>query len=345
MQNCMINTINAILGQFKDTLTTVTTLAELEALRIAILGRQGTIAELMKQLGTMDLEQKRIYGPQLNSLKATIGQDLLEKETSLKADAEQQRYDALKSFDVTLYRKQAYKGSLHLYSRVVSELEDIFISMGYAVVDGPELETDFYNFEALNVPKDHPARDMQDTFWVNVPGLLLRTQTSNVQIHTMETHTPPLAIFAPGRVFRNEATDASHEFMFMQGECLFIDKNVSIGNLLATAKTFLQAFFGKQDLEIRVRPGYFPFVEPGLEIDASCPFCTKGCSLCKHTRWIELLGSGLVHPNVLRAGGIDPTVYSGFAFGFGLDRLAMIKYGIDDIRLFRSTKPAFLDQF
>lgn len=335
----------AIKESFQTMLAQVTTLAELEALRIATIGRHGTIADLMKTVGSMSLEEKREFGPQINGLKTEIGRQLLDKEVTLKASAEQQRYQTLKSFDVTLSRQATLVGSLHPYSHVVRELEDIFTSMGYQIADGPELETDFYNFEALNIPKDHPARDIQDTFWLNVPGLLLRTQTSNVQIHTMEHHKPPLAIFAPGRVFRNEATDATHEFMFMQGECMFIDTHVSVGNLLATAQAFLQAFFNKEDLKIRVRPGYFPFVEPGLEIDASCPFCTTGCSICKHSRWIELLGAGLIHPNVLRAGNINPKQYTGFAFGFGIDRLAMIKYGINDIRLFRSTKPAFLEQF
>lgn len=341
----MKNELLAIQSSFKETLDKVKTIDDLEALRVATIGRNGSVTQLMKKLGSLSLEEKRELGPLFNEVRTTIGQQLLEKETTLKAELEQQQYQKLKSFDVTLYRTTPYTGSLHIYSHVVQELEDIFISMGYTIANGPEVETDFYNFEALNIPKDHPARDMQDTFWLNIPGLLLRTQTSSVQIRSMETQQPPIAIFAPGRVFRNEATDATHEFMFMQGECLFIDKKVSLGNLLATAQAFLQAFFNKKDLQIRVRPGFFPFVEPGIEIDASCPFCTKGCSLCKHTRWIELLGSGLVHPNVLRAGGIDPTIYSGFAFGFGIDRLAMIKYGINDIRLFRSAKPDLLNQF
>lgn len=341
----MKNELLAIQNSFQEALEKAGSINDTEALRVATLGRNGSVTQLMKKLGTLSLEEKRELGPLFNEVKTTIGRKLLEKETALKTELEQKEYQKLKSFDVTLYRNTPYKGSLHIYSHVVQELEDIFISMGYAIADGPEVETDFYNFEALNIPKDHPARDMQDTFWLNIPGLLLRTQTSSVQIRTMETEQPPIAIFAPGRVFRNEATDATHEFMFMQGECLFVDKNVSLGNLLATAQAFLQAFFNKKDLQIRVRPGFFPFVEPGIEIDASCPFCTNGCSLCKHTGWIELLGSGLVHPNVLRASGIDPTIYSGFAFGFGIDRLAMIKYGINDIRLLRSTKPDLLNQF
>lgn len=341
----MKHSIEQARQEFTDRVQQIKSIDDLEALRIAFIGRNGIIAALMKQLGTMTLEEKREYGPLLNELKGAVGRHLLEKETLLKAAFEQERYKELHSFDVTLSRTAPFRGSLHPLTKVTAELEDIFISMGYTIMDGPELETEFYNFEALNIPKNHPARDIQDTFWLDVPGLLLRTQTSNVQIHAMETHKPPLAIFAPGRVFRNEATDATHECMFMQGECLFIDKQVSVGNLLATAQAFLQAFFHKETLDIRVRPGYFPFVEPGLEIDAACPFCIDGCSICKYTRWIELLGAGLVHPHVLKAGGIDPQIYSGFAFGFGIDRLTMIKYGIPDNRLFRSTKPAFLEQF
>jgi len=341
----MKSTIQKAHESFTAKLNRITSIEDLEALRIEFTGRSGIITQLMRQLGSFSLEEKRMYGPLLNDLKTTIGRQLLDKEVAFKTIDEQQRYKELRSFDVTLYRTTHFKGSLHPLTHVTTELEDIFITMGYTIMDGSEVETDFYNFEALNIPKNHPARDMQDTFWLNVPGLLLRTQTSNVQIHAMEQQKPPLAIFAPGRVFRNEATDATHECMFMQGECLFVDKEVSVGNLLATAQHFLQAFFNKDDLKIRVRPGYFPFVEPGLEIDAACPFCIKGCSICKYTGWIELLGAGLVHPHVLKAGGIDPAIYSGFAFGFGIDRLAMIKYSINDNRLFRSTRPAFLDQF
>jgi len=212
-------------------------------------------------------------------------------------------------------------------------------------VDGPEVETSHYNFEALNIPADHPARDMQDTFWLTLPGRLLRTQTSNVEIRTMEQQKPPFAIVSPGRVYRNEATDASHDFMFTQLECLVVDKHVSLSNLLGTVQLFLQRVFGREDLKIRARPGYFPFVEPGVEIDASCLFCTHGCSICKKTTWIELLGSGLTHPNVLRACNLDPEEYTGFAFGMGIERLAMLKYGITDIRLFHSGSLAFLKQF
>ena len=240
--------------------------------------------------------------------------------------------------------KPLQQGSLHPYTYITQEIEDIFMSMGFAVADGPELETDYNNFGALNIPADHPARAESDTFWLPDMQRLLRTHTSTVQIKTMREQTPPIAIICPGRALRNEATDASHDFMFMQIEGMLIDKNISIANLLAVLKEFLDKLFGKS-LQLRVRPGFFPFVEPGLEIDAQCPFCTTGCSTCKHTCWIELLGAGLIHPNVLRNAGIDPTIYSGFAFGSGLTRLAMLKYHITDIRLIHSGKIEFLEQF
>lgn len=318
---------------------------KLEELRVDFLGRHGKLTNLMKQLRRLSTDEKRVVGPQLNELKTCLQElyELKQKQfVKLQQDAHNKHN---KDFDVTLSRQSKNFGSLHIYTQIVRQLEDIFISMGYTIADGPEVETGYYNFETLNIPKDHPARDMQDTFWLNIPDMLLRTHTSTVQAHIMETSQLPLAVFAPGRVYRNEATDASHNFMFMQAEGLFIDKNVSMSNLLATAEQFLQAIFERDDLKIRVRPGYFPFVEPGVEIDAQCPFCTDGCSICKKTRWIELLGAGLVHPNVLKTSGIDPNKYSGFAFGFGIDRIAMIKHNIRDIRLFQSSNLEFLKQF
>ncbi|HEX4068823.1 MAG TPA: phenylalanine--tRNA ligase subunit alpha, partial [Candidatus Babeliales bacterium] len=223
--------------------------------------------------------------------------------------------------------------------------EDIFISMGYNIVDGPEVENEYYNFDSLNIPADHPARDADDSFFLEKKGMMLRTQCSSIQARAMENSQPPIAIFAPGRVYRQEATDQTHDFLFTQAEILLVDKNISVSNLLATAHAFLRKIFDNDTLDIRVRPGFFPFVEPGLEIDISCPFCQNGCSVCKHTRWIEILGTGIVHPNVLRANKIDPHIYSGFAFGMGIERIAMIKYGINDIRLFHSSKIKFLNQF
>lgn len=337
--------IDELQQQFTDSLKNVSTEQELENVRIEYLSRNGKIPALMGQLKSLPLEEKKVFGPKLNQFKKASEDAFNNKKEKLFSSTISAAQEKNAHFDVTAYEKDPVAGSLHVYTHITEQLERIFMSMGYSVIDGPEVETDYYNFETLNIPGDHPARDMHDTFWLNVPNLLLRTHTSSVQAHAMEKQQPPLAVFAPGRVFRNEATDASHNFMFPQGEALFVDKNVSMANLLATTKTFLQEIFEKKDLQIRVRPGFFPFVEPGVEVDAQCPFCTKGCSVCKKTRWIELLGAGLVHPNVLRCNGIDPEVYSGFAFGFGLGRLAMIKYGINDIRLFHSNKMSFLKQF
>ncbi len=219
------------------------------------------------------------------------------------------------------------------------------MSMGFEIADGPEIETEYINFEALNIPADHPARDMQDTFWLDVPGMLLRTHTSSVQIHTMHKRTTPIAAVSLGRCYRNEATDATHDYVFMQCEGIFIDKNVSMAHLLGTMKAWLQAFFENKTIDIRIRPSFFPFVEPGVEVDCTCPFCTNGCSICKKTGWIELGGAGLIHPHVLKAGNIDPEIYSGFAFGFGLTRLVMLMYGIRDIRLLHEGSLEFLKQF
>ncbi|HRN77781.1 MAG TPA: phenylalanine--tRNA ligase subunit alpha [Candidatus Dependentiae bacterium] len=337
--------IKQVKKAFLEQINKVKQEAELEQVRIAFLGRNGQLTDLMANLKTLSLDEKKEIGPQLNQLKQFIQETFEAKKHELTAAVQTIARNKQKYFDVTAYKYNPLRGTTHIYTQIINQLEDIFTAMGYAIVDGPEVETDYYNFETLNIPTDHPARDAHDTFWLNTPGKLLRTHTSSVQAHTMEAQGAPLAIFAPGRVYRNEATDASHDFMFTQGEGLFIDKDVSIAHLLATAQTFLKHIFEKDDLKIRVRPGYFPFVEPGLEIDASCPFCSTGCSVCKHTTWIELLGAGIVHPNVLRASNIDPEKYSGFAFGFGIERIAMIKYGINDIRLFHSSDLAFLNQF
>lgn len=337
--------IIAIKQELNRSLETVKTEQDLEQIRITFLGRQGNIAALMDQLKKLPVEKRRIVGPKLNQLKTVVQQAYEDKKEEMQQLLATKKIAKQRYFDVTASHYQELQPSRHIYTQIIEQLENIFISMGYDIVDGPEAETDYYNFEALNIPPHHPARDLQDTFWLDVSDKLLRTQTSSVQARIMKTKELPLAVFSPGRCYRNEATDASHDFMFTQAEALLIDKNISIAHLLATARIFLQRIFERKDLKIRIRPGYFPFVEPGLEIDASCPFCRTGCSVCKKTTWIELLGSGLVHPNVLRAGNIDPEVYSGFAFGLGIERIAMLKYGINDIRLFHSSKIAFLDQF
>lgn len=336
--------IKNIQHNFSSDLINVVTQQDLEAVRVKYLGRQGILAELMTELKSLSHDDKKIFGPLCNQLKIDF-QNLYQEMLGFLYQKEQ---DALAkkaaAFDVTISKPNQQRGSLHPYTLITQEIEDIFISMGFAVADGPELENDYHNFEALNIPADHPARAESDTFWLPDMKRLLRTHTSTVQIRTMEQQAPPIAIICPGRALRNEATDASHDFMFMQIEGMLIDTDISIANLLATLKEFLDKLFGKS-MKLRVRPGFFPFVEPGLEIDASCPFCTQGCSTCKGTGWIELLGAGLIHPNVLRQNGIDPKIYSGFAFGSGLTRLAMLKYHITDIRLIHSGKIEFLQQF
>jgi phenylalanyl-tRNA synthetase alpha chain len=330
---------------FQDALKKASTQSQLEEVRVQFLGRQGTLTQLMDQLKQLSVEERKIYGPQLNGLKAQATAAFEEKQKNIESVELEYKSLKKKSFDVTAYKPGQLFGSLHPYSHVIAEIEDIFTSMGFAIADGPEMENEYYNFTGLNIPQDHPARDMHDTFWLSAPDMLLRTHTSNVQVRVMESSKPPIAVIAPGRVYRHEATDASHDFMFMQTEGIVIDKNISMAHLLGTAQTFLRAFFEKKDLEIRIRPGYFPFVEPGIEIDMSCPFCKTGCSVCKKTRWIEIFPCGLIHPNVLSLNGIDPSVYSGFAFGFGMTRVTMLKYGIPDIRLLHSSKLDFLRQF
>lgn len=338
-------TIEQHQGDFETDLKHVKTDVDLEAVRIKYLGRNGIISNLMHELKNLSLEDKRHYGPLFNKIKEDAQLAITNKQEEIIQEKITQESQKQSYFDVTANKDLEPKGSLHPYTHVIEFIEDIFMTMGFEIVEGPEVENDYHNFEALNIPSDHPARDMQDTFWLTLPGLLMRTHTSSVEIHTMQKRKPPIAIVAPGRAYRNEATDASHDFMFLQLEGLLIDKNVSIAQLFATVKTFLQTFFEKKDLQIRIRPSYFPFVEPGVEIDMSCPFCTHGCSLCKRSGWIEICGAGLTHPNVLNSCGIDPQQYGGFAFGFGLTRLVMLKYDITDIRLLHSNKIDFLKQF
>lgn len=337
--------IERIKAACKQAIKESTTLDALEKARVTFLGRKGSIAVLMPQLKNLSVEEKRTFGPRVNELKQTAEKLFLEKKETLFDVTLEEQEKTFKDFDVTAYKPGQSKGSLHLYTQATQLVQDIFISMGYTVADGPEVETEYHNFEALNIPKDHPARDIQDTFFLNFPQMVMRTHTSNVQIRGMKNKKPPLALIAMGRAYRHEATDASHDFMFRQMEGLVVAQDISLSNMIATMKAFLQQFFEKKSIEVRARPGYFPFVEPGVEIDMSCPFCKKGCSTCKQTKWIEVVGSGLVHPNVLKMSGIDPEKYSGFAFGFGLTRLVMLKYGISDIRLLHSAQKEFLKQF
>ena len=333
--------ISQVSTQFSHALSTAQTAEQLEAVRVKFLGRSGELAQLTDELKAQSPEEKRVNGQLLQGLKATAQQQFEEKHKEIAGAVKAPAH----KLDITAYKPNQLHGSVHPYTQVIQEIEDLFISMGFMVVDGTEVETDFYNFTALNIPEDHPARDMHDTFWLHGPHRLLRTHTSATQIHTMQNRKPPIAMVTNGRVYRHEATDATHDFMFMQTEGMLIDKNISIAHLKYSAQHILKRLFEKNDLQFRMRPAYYPFVEPGLDIDISCPFCKTGCSICKYTRWIEAAGSGMIHPKVLQAGGIDPKVYSGWAFGFGLTRLVMFKFGITDIRLLHGTSIEFLKQF
>lgn len=317
----------------------------LEQVRIEYLGRNGLISHLMDRLKELPTEDKKVVGPELNVLKQETQALYNERLTAITQARRQAELHKLRNFDVTAYVPHATRGSLHPYTHIMDKLIEILVPMGFAFVQGPELEHEEINFDALNIAAHHPARDMQDTIWLELPHRLLRTHTSSIQIRSMQSMTPPLALVAPGRCYRHEATDASHDYVFMQIECLMVGKDVSMATLLGVIKTFFAAFFAREDLQLRVRPSYFPFVEPGIEVDMTCVFCTNGCSTCKHSGWIEMGGAGLVHPHVLRACNIDPTEYTGCAFGLGLTRLAMLKYGIPDIRLLQSNTLDFLEQF
>jgi len=324
-------------------LESASTLEAIEAVRVEALGRKGKLSEVSKAFGKLTAEERARVGKLLNSVK----QDLESKIEARKAALDAQALDArLESewFDMTLPAPGVRPGSLHPVTQVQQELEELFVSMGFTVLDGPEVETEYYNFDALNIPGDHPARDMQDTFWLT-DGRLLRTHTSPVQIRGLETLKAPLKMIAPGRAFRNEEVDASHEHTFYQLEGMMVDRDVSVAHLIYFMKTLLSAIFHRE-VTVRLRPGFFPFVEPGFELDIQCLICGgPGCSVCKQSGWVELLPCGLVHPAVLRNGGADPEMWGGFAFGLGLTRLAMMRYGVDDIRLFMSGDLRFLRQF
>jgi phenylalanyl-tRNA synthetase alpha chain len=316
---------------------------ELEAVRVDAVGRKGTLAEISRGMGKLSPEEKKRVGQVLYAAKQQLEAALDARKQEFDAAALRARLDA-EWIDLTLPAPGPRRGHLHPITRIQRELEDLFISLGFTVLDGPEVETEYYNFDALNIPPDHPARDMQDTFWLD-GGNLLRTHTSPVQVRGMERLGPPLRMIAPGRVFRNETVDASHEHTFYQLEGMMIDRDVSVAHLQYFMKTLLTAIF-QREITVRLRPGYFPFVEPGFELDIQCLICGgPGCPVCKHSGWVELLPCGLVNPNVLRISGIDPNEWGGFAFGLGLTRLVMMRYGIDDIRHLQGGDLRFLEQF
>ncbi len=318
--------------------------SELRVIERDYFDKGGVIARLLATIPELPLAERPERGRVANMLKLDIAREIAARREQF-ASAALERERSGTGFDATMPPIRSERGSLHPITQLTRELSDLFHAMGFHVLDGPEVETDEYNFEALNIPRDHPARDMQDTFFCDPEGkLVLRTHTSPGQVRAMRRLKPPFRAIVPGKVFRQETTDASHEHTFHQMEGLVIDKDISVAHLISTMKTLLRGVFGRE-LEVRLRPGYFPFVEPGFELDARCPFCKTGCSVCKQSTWVELLPCGMVHPNVLRASGIDPEQWGGFAFGLGLSRLVMLRFQIDDVRLLLGGDLRFLEQF
>ncbi|MBP1573128.1 MAG: phenylalanine--tRNA ligase subunit alpha [Oscillospiraceae bacterium] len=314
-----------------------------EELRVKFLGKKGEITAILKQMGQLSAEERPVIGQLANKVRADIEEAISERAASIKA-SEQERLIKEETLDVTMPGKAPKIGRLHPLNKTLEEVEEIFLGMGFEIVEGPEVETDHYCFEALNMPKHHPARDTQDTFYIN-ENVVLRTQTSSVQIRTMENKKPPIRIISPGRVYRSDAVDATHSPLFHQIEGLVIDKGITMADLKGTLELLMKRLYG-EETQIRLRPHHFPYTEPSAEVDLMCYNCGgKGCPMCKNEGWIEILGAGMVHPKVLRDCGIDPEEYSGFAFGIGLERITMGNYEIKDMRLLYENDMRFLEQF
>lgn len=323
----------------------VQTVKDLQAINVAYLGRKGSLTTVLRGMGKLSPEERPVIGELANKVRGAITQAIETKNEGLERIALEAQLQE-ETIDVTLPGRPAQVGGPHLLTSIIEEIEDLFIGLGFEVREGPEVETDYYNFEALNLPKNHPARDMQDSFYIT-KELLLRTHTSPVQARTMNelNGSEPVRMICPGKVYRRDSDDATHSHQFTQIEGLYVDKNVRMSDLKGILNTFAKKMFG-DDREIRLRPSFFPFTEPSVEMDISCKMCAgEGCSVCKQTGWIEILGAGMVHPKVLAMAGYDTDVYTGFAFGMGPDRIAMLKYGIDDIRQFYTNDIRFLKQF
>ncbi|GGZ99651.1 phenylalanine--tRNA ligase alpha subunit [Arenicella chitinivorans] len=341
------SSLESLLAAAKSAIDAAEQPNQLEQLRVQYLGKKGELTNQLKQIGSLPPEQRPLFGDRVNQIKQQVAEHLNQCKAKLDAQALAAAI-AAESIDVTLPGRGLPSGGLHPVTRTMQRIEDIFVAMGFGVATGPEIEDDFHNFEALNIPAEHPARAMHDTFYVaaDTPAAhdyLLRTHTSPVQARYMLTNKPPINIIAPGRVYRCDS-DVTHTPMFHQVEGLMVDEGISFADLKGVLTHFLQQFF-EADLKIRLRPSYFPFTEPSAEVDISCVFCESGCRICKQTGWIEVLGSGMVHPEVFRHVGIDPEKYTGFAFGLGVERLTMLRYGVDDLRLFFDNDLNFLEQF
>lgn len=327
----------------KEVVKNILDKASLEAFRVEYLGKKGKLTDVLRGMGGLSAEERPVIGQLANDVRAFIEEEIAKISVQLERE-ETERKMAEETIDVTLPGKSTRVGNKHPLTIVLDELKDIFIGMGFQISEGPEIETDYYNFEALNIPKDHPARDTQDTFYIT-DNVLLRTQTSPCQVRTMENQKPPIRIIAPGRVFRSDNLDATHSPLFHQIEGLVVDKGITMADLKGTLEVFCKKLYG-DDIQVRFRPHHFPFTEPSAELDISCPACHgTGCRVCKGEGWIEILGAGMVHPKVLKVCGIDPEVYSGFAFGIGLERIVMRRFDIDDIRMFYENDLRFLKQF
>ena len=327
----------------KEELSKVSDIKTLEELRVRFLGKKGELTAILKQMGKLSAEERPVIGQLANKVRSDIEAALTARRDELKSKAEEMRLKA-ETLDVTLPGKKQKIGRAHPLDVTLEQVEEVFLGMGFDIVEGPEVETDHYCFEALNMPKHHPARDTQDTFYIN-ENVLLRTQTSSVQIRTMENRKPPIRIISPGRVYRSDAVDATHSPLFHQIEGLVIDKGITMADLKGTLELLMKRLYG-EETQVRFRPHNFPYTEPSAEVDLMCFNCHgKGCSMCKQEGWVELLGSGMVHPKVLEECGIDPEVYSGFAFGIGLERITMGRYSINDMRLLYENDMRFLEQF
>lgn len=335
--------LEAIRQKALNELENAASIQDIEAVRIKFLGKKGELTGILKQMGKLSAEERPVVGQLANVIRSEIEAKIEEDSKSIAQKLQAEKLKAEK-IDVTLPGKAKVLGSRHPLTVVLDDIKDVFIGMGFDIVDGPEVEKDYYNFEALNIPKDHPARDTQDTFYIN-ENIVLRTQTSPVQVRVMEKQQPPIRIISPGRVFRSDAVDATHSPLFHQIEGLVVDKGVSFADLKGTLEIFIKQLYG-EDSVVRFRPHHFPFTEPSAEVDVQCFNCHgAGCPLCKGEGWIEILGCGMVHPKVLETCNIDPEVYSGFAFGLGLERIAMRRYNINDLRLFFENDVRFLKQF
>lgn len=339
----MRSQIEILQQHFDSELHSVIGTADLEALKVKYLGKKGPIQELMKGLRDVAPEERPGVGKWINDFKEHVAQKISTFETNLiqKEEGERLSYE---NIDVTLPGRTRYPGCKHIVTQTLDEMIEILVGMGFSIQYGPDIDTDYYNFDSLNFPPEHPAKDMQDTFYI-APKVLLRTQTSNIQARVMENHRPPIRIISPGRAYRNETITARSHVFFHQVELFYVDTHVTFADLQATMKEFLTKFF-KTEVETRFRPSYFPFVEPGMEVDVSCLTCKGGgCPLCKYTGWLEVAGAGLIHPEVLKIGDIDPELYSGFAWGMGVERMILLKNGVNDIRKFTENDLRFLRQF